>query len=159
MSICTNYECEKCSNVTLEITIDTTYFQHNQLQCFKCPQCHMKYYQCRECTSMLMGKKKQIVNHINYHKRKRNEEQDKDADFFGTDKVFDNENAFETEDCFGMESALLESNNTHHCTIAEDSSDMKQSSSPNNIRYASDASTQFFSSHGNKAHCEVTAVV
>ena len=48
-----------------------------------------------------------------------------------------------------MESALLELNNTHHCTIAEDSSDMKQSSSPNNIRYASDASTQFFSSNGN----------
>ena len=82
---------------------------------------------------MLMGKEKQIVNHINYHKRKRNEQRDKDADFLGTDNVFDNENAFEMEDCFGMESALLESNNTHHCTIAEDSSDMKQSSSPNNI--------------------------
>ena len=63
MSIYNNYQCENCSNERLEITGDTTFFQYNEFQCFKCPQCHIKYYQCKECTSKLMTKKS-IKNHV-----------------------------------------------------------------------------------------------
>ena len=52
-----------------------------------------------------MTKKRQIKNHVFYHKRKRNEELDKVTDAFETEHAFETENAFETEDSFETESA------------------------------------------------------
>ena len=131
MSSYINYKCEQCSDATLENVGDTTFQQNNTLQCFKCPQCHLKYYQCKECTSMLMRKKRQITNHFNYHKRTRKEELDNNID------------AFETEDAF------VESNYEDICTIVDDTSDSNESSCPKKIQYTNDASTQFFNSEGN----------
>ena len=149
MNIYTNYQCEYCSNERLEIIADATFVQYNEFQCFKCPQCHTKYYQCKECTSKLMTQKRQIINHVSYHKKKRKEEIDKDKDDFQTEHVFDNENAYSREDSLGVEGAFVDSYYTHHCTIADDSCDMKQSSSPNKIQYSSKASNQFFHNNQN----------
>ena len=144
MNIYTNYECEHCPNQRLVIVDGTTFIQYNEFQCFECPQCHSKHYQCKECTSMLFTTKKQINNHVSYHKRKRSDEIDKDEDGFQTENDFVNENRYSTQDSVGVEGSLVDSNYTHHCTIAEDSCDMKQSSSPNTIQYTSDASNHFF---------------
>ena len=69
MNIYTNYECEHCPNQRLVIVDGTTFIQYNEFQCFECPKCHSKHYQCKECISMLFTTKKQINNHVSYHKR------------------------------------------------------------------------------------------
>ena len=149
MNIYTNYECEHCPNQRLVIVDGTTFIQYNEFQCFECPKCHSKHYQCKECISMLFTTKKQINNHVSYHKRKRSDEIDKDEDGFQTENDFVNENRYSTQDSVGVEGSLVDSNYTHHRTIAEDSCDMKPSSSANKMQYTSQASNEFFNHNGD----------